>query len=176
VDKQDCIDAANLPTRCIWHLGNILTLDYQPAQYEVIVLNEVCHTLPAAQLPDWLIQLGHRIKPEGFLLIADMLLNNNYTGPLRHLLAGVKLFVSGGGLLMNMAEYEEHLQQAILLWCRLYRLPTTDLVIAHASQMPPPTWIERVSSYYLFTKLIQFMQIRALRPHQQHSDHVASVA
>jgi hypothetical protein len=50
----------------------------------------------------------------------------------------VKLLVTGGGRLHTLAEHRRLLEAAGLLTCRLYRLATTDLIVASAGEPLPP--------------------------------------
>lgn len=132
-ETQRIVAHAYLSERYTWQPGNIMTYPYEAVQYDLVVLNEVMHTIPPTHLPNWLTQVTKAVKPGGLLLIADMMLDNNYAGPPRHLLAGVKLFVSGGGQLLSMDDHSLRLQQVGLSPIHMSRLPTTDLIIARNS-------------------------------------------
>ncbi len=132
-ETQRIVAHANLSERYIWQPDNIMTYPYEAVQYDLVVLNEVMHTIPPLHLPNWLTQVTKAVKPSGLLLIADMMLDNNYAGPHRHLLAGVKLFVSGGGQLLSMDDHRSRLQQVGLSPKHMSRLPVTDLIIARNS-------------------------------------------
>lgn len=133
-ETQQIVAAARVQARYTWSPGNMLHIDQEAHAYDLIVLNEVCHTLSPALFVPWLARIVHMLAPDGILLIADMILDEDYTGPDRHLLSALRLLATGGGRLMNLADYRHILQQAGLGTIQFSRLATTDLIIASAGK------------------------------------------
>ena len=105
----------------------------------MVVFSEVAHTFDDRLLAKRLAAGGGLLGPGGRILLADMVLEGSRTGPRRHLLSAVKLLVTGGGRLHTLAEHRRLLEAAGLTACRLYRLATTDLIVASAGAPLPPS-------------------------------------
>lgn len=129
-ETQQIVTAAKVQTRYTWAPGSILHLVQDTHLYDLIVLNEVCHTISPEQLVPWLTRVVNMLTPDGVLLLADMVLDEDYAGPARHLLSALRLLVTGGGRLMNITDYRRILQQAGLEAIQFSRLATTDLIMA----------------------------------------------
>lgn len=129
-ETQQIVAAAKVHARYTWVPGNMLQIEQETHSYDLIVLNEVCHTISPSLLVSWLTHVVRMLAPDGVLLIADMVLDDDYAGPSRHLLSATKLLVTGGGQLMNINDYRQLLQRAGLDTVQFSRLATTDLIIA----------------------------------------------
>jgi len=129
-ETQQVVDAAKARARYTWAPGSILHLAQQTQAYDLIVLNEVCHTIPPEQLVPWLTRIVQMLADDGLLLIADMVLDEDEAGPARHLLSALRLLVTGGGRLLNFTDYRRTLQQAGVDAIQFSRLATTDLILA----------------------------------------------
>ncbi|MGH2507135.1 MAG: hypothetical protein ACRDHZ_06950 [Ktedonobacteraceae bacterium] len=70
------------------------------------------------------------LSPNGILLIADMVLDENYAAPSRHLLSAIKLLATGGGHLLSIPDYQQLLHRLGLEYVQVHRLATTDLIVA----------------------------------------------
>lgn len=129
-ETQQVVRAAKARADYTWAPGSILQVAHETHAYDLIVLNEVCHTISPEQLVPWLTQIVQMLAPAGLLLIADMVLDEDEAGPARHLLSALRLLVTGGGRLMNVTEYRRTLQQAGVAAIQFSRLATTDLILA----------------------------------------------
>ncbi|HEU5380963.1 MAG TPA: class I SAM-dependent methyltransferase [Ktedonobacteraceae bacterium] len=129
-ETQQIVAAAKVQARYTWNPGNMQHIEQETHSYDLIVLNEVCHTVSPKLLVSWLTRIVRMLTAHGVLLIADMVLDADYAGPSRHLLSAIKLLVTGGGQLMNINDYRQILQQAGLDAVQFSRLATTDLILA----------------------------------------------
>jgi hypothetical protein len=72
-------------------------------------------------------------------LLTDMVLDDDRSGPLRHLLAALKLLATSGGGVRSAGAYRELLGQVGLRSMRFYRLTTTNLILACTDDTFMPT-------------------------------------
>lgn len=80
--------------------------------YDVVVLPDVLHTVPPDTVPCWLADLAAALRPGGVLVIVDPLVNAQRTWPAEHLMTQVKLAVSGGGQIWDVAALRRVLRAA----------------------------------------------------------------
>jgi len=130
IETQQVVAATRVDGQYTWIASDMLHIELPHHQFDVIVLNEICHTVSPEALSSWLEQIVQLLSPDGLLLIADMVLDENYTSPPRHLLSAVKLLVTGGGQVLSINDYRRLLCCHGLNYVQLHRLTTTDLIVA----------------------------------------------
>lgn len=139
IETQRVAAAAKVEGQYTWLPGDMRHIkDLEQGDYDLIILNEICHTVSSLPLATWLNQIVARLAPKGTLLIADMVLDETYQSPFRHLLSAAKLFVTGGGRVLSINQYQQLLQGEGLEHIQLYRLATTDLIVAKRSNFSLP--------------------------------------
>ena len=92
--------------------GNLLHDDFGDAAFDIVVLGNICHGLTAEQNVDLLKRCYRALAPGGRLVIADMVPNEERTGPPFPVLFAVNMFVMGGEDTYPMADYRRWLGAA----------------------------------------------------------------
>lgn len=129
-ETQHIVAAAKVGGQYTWVPSDMHHIEPEHGPYDVIVLNEVCHTVSPTALATWLEHILQFLSPHGTLLIADMVLDENRTAPFRHLLSAAKLLATGGGHILSITDYQQMLHRLGLASVQLHRLATTDLIVA----------------------------------------------
>jgi len=124
---RQLVEAAGLGAQFTWWPNP----GYGPPEghYDVIVLNQICHTFGAAQLPAWLGVIVERLAPGGLLLVADLVLDDTRRAPVRHLASAVRLLVTGGGRVRSHQEYSRLFAGIGFGEVTLHRLAASDLLL-----------------------------------------------
>lgn len=135
VERLGCLSRAHFTT------GDLLQTDFGLETYDIIVLGQVCHTQLPAALPGFLRRLRCALRPGGYLVIADMVLDARRDGPLNYLYFNVKEFISTGGEVLSLSEYSCLLTDAGLSSHRVYALAGIDVIIATHDDAPLPQCI-----------------------------------
>lgn len=132
LETQRIVASARLSSQYTWFADADLSwpMDRGSQPFDVIVLHEICHTLPPERLAECSSRAVARLAPDGVLLIADMLLDPDRIAPRRHLLSAVKLLVTGGSTLLDIAAAAQLLHAHSFSQVEIQRLPTTDLLLA----------------------------------------------
>jgi len=92
--------------------GNLLRDDFGASAFDVIILGNICHGLTAEQNVDLLKRCHRALAPGGRLVIADMVPNEERTGPPFAVLFAVNMFVMGGEDTYPMSDYRRWLGAA----------------------------------------------------------------
>jgi len=136
-DARASLEAAGVAERYEWREDAGHELPRNGRRYDVIVVNELCHTFDGVSLPRRLEDVARALSPRGLLLVADMVLDAARTRPAAHLRSAVKLRVTGGGRVHAAPDYRHLLRAAGLGRALLYRLGTTDLLtVARGRTLP----------------------------------------
>ena len=85
--------------------GNLLQDDFGDSAFDVVVLGNICHGLNADQNLDLLTRCYRALAPGGRLVIADMVPNEERTGPPFPVLFAVNMFVMGGEDTYPLSDY-----------------------------------------------------------------------
>jgi SAM-dependent methyltransferase len=136
------VDRLNLSSQSRFVAGDLLHAEYGVMAYDVIILGLICHTQAFQDLPRLLDRLVRALKPDGYLVIADWILNEQRDGPLNYLYFGVKEYVSTGGSVLSLAEYNELLAGAGLGSTCCYRLDGIDIMLANQGGCALPEMIQ----------------------------------
>lgn len=115
--------------------GNLLDADYGEACFDVILLGQICHTQDPADLVDLFKRLARALRPDGWLVLADSVLNDRRDAPRDYLYFGIKMFVSTSGEVLSLAEYTSLLEGAGLTVSRCYKLAGTGVDVIMASRV-----------------------------------------
>lgn len=130
VETQRIVAAAGVNKQYTWVPSNMQRIEQEDHTFDLIVLNEICHTVTPTLLASWLENIVRLLTPDGILIIADMVLDENYASPFRHLLSATKLLVTGGGRVLSINDHQQMLNSLGLAHVQLQRLATTDLIVA----------------------------------------------
>jgi len=106
------------------------------ASFDVVVANEVLHTVAPGLAAQWLRQLADRVGDDGILIIADPLLDRARREPRGHLHIQVKLALTGGGRVWDGPSLAASLRQEGLVPSRPVRVGGFDLLIARRGPIP----------------------------------------
>jgi len=93
--------------------GNLRQIDFGRQEYDIVILGHIIHT----EGEKWgrkLVEKSYKaLKPEGTLIIAEMIPNDARTGPLFPLLFGLMMsIITEEGDVFTMAQYKQWLKQA----------------------------------------------------------------
>ncbi len=93
--------------------GNVRELEFGQAEFDLAILGHLCHSEGPKHTPPLLIKVGKALKSGGQVVIADMIPNNERTGPVQPLLFAVNMLVNTeAGDTFTRAEYRAWLQEA----------------------------------------------------------------
>jgi predicted ester cyclase/2-polyprenyl-3-methyl-5-hydroxy-6-metoxy-1,4-benzoquinol methylase len=92
--------------------GNLMQDDFGDSAFDIVILGNICHGLTAEQNVDLLKRCYRALAPQGRLVIADMLPNEERTGPPFPVLFAVNMFVMGGEDTYPMSAYRTWLRSA----------------------------------------------------------------
>jgi ubiquinone/menaquinone biosynthesis C-methylase UbiE len=92
--------------------GNLLQDDFGTSAFDIVILGNICHGLTADQNRDLLKRCYRALAPGGRLVIADMVPNEDRTGPTFPVLFAVNMFVMGGEDTYPMSAYRAWLGAA----------------------------------------------------------------
>jgi 2-polyprenyl-3-methyl-5-hydroxy-6-metoxy-1,4-benzoquinol methylase len=91
--------------------GNLLDADFGSNAYDFVVLGNMCHGLTPAQNRDLFARSHRALVPGGQLVIADMIPNDERSGPPFPVLFAVNMFVMGGEDVYTLPEYKTWLNE-----------------------------------------------------------------
>jgi 2-polyprenyl-3-methyl-5-hydroxy-6-metoxy-1,4-benzoquinol methylase len=91
--------------------GNLLDADFGSNAYDFVVLGNMCHGLTPAQNSDLFARSHRALVPGGQLVIADMIPNDERSGPPFPVLFAVNMFVMGGEDVYTLPEYKTWLNE-----------------------------------------------------------------
>jgi len=108
-ESRNIIAEHGLDARYRFVEGNLLDADFGADAYDYVVLGNMCHGLTDAQNRDLFKRIHRALAAGGLLLIADMLPNEERTGPPFPVLFAVNMFVMGGEDVYTLSQYREWL-------------------------------------------------------------------
>jgi SAM-dependent methyltransferase len=111
-ESKDIIGGAGLSSRYRFVEGNLLDADFGTDAYDFVILGNMCHGLTAEQNRDLFKRLHRALAAGGQLLIADMIPNEDRSGPPFPVLFAVNMFVMGGEDVYTLSEYKAWLKDA----------------------------------------------------------------
>jgi SAM-dependent methyltransferase len=109
---------------------------------DVLVLGQICHTQPVATLPDLLQRCAAALRPDGVLVLADMVLDRTGTGPVPYLYFAVKELVATAGAILDLTEYRDLLAKAGFERAPLYRFDGLDVLLAARDGSAMPSTVD----------------------------------
>lgn len=136
VERLGCLQRAS------FEAGDLLQADFGQERYDIIVLGQICHTQLLDTLPMFLMRLRRALRSGGYLVIADLILNERRDGPLDYLYFNVKEFMSTGGEVLSLSEYHRLLMGAGFSAHRAYALAGIDVIIAVCGDIALPARLE----------------------------------
>jgi ubiquinone/menaquinone biosynthesis C-methylase UbiE len=96
---------ADLSSRYRLVAGNLLEADFDSNAYDFVILGNMCHGLTPVQNRELFVKAHRALVPTGRLLIADMIPNEDRSGPPFPLLFAVNMFIMGGEDTYRVSEY-----------------------------------------------------------------------
>jgi len=110
---QEFVARHGLAARYQFRPGNVRELDFGTAEFDLAVLGHICHSEGAGHAPALIQKVGKALKPGGQIVIADMIPNDQRTGPPFPLLFAVNMLVNTDqGDTFTRAEYRAWLKEA----------------------------------------------------------------
>jgi ubiquinone/menaquinone biosynthesis C-methylase UbiE len=91
--------------------GDLMKDDLGDSAFDVIILGNICHGLTPEKNRELLKRVYRALAPGGHLVIADMVPNDERTGPPFPVLFAVNMFVMGGEDTYTLSEYREWLDE-----------------------------------------------------------------
>jgi 2-polyprenyl-3-methyl-5-hydroxy-6-metoxy-1,4-benzoquinol methylase len=92
--------------------GDLTSADFGTGRYDLAVLGNICHGLTPDQNRDLFTRLRRALSPGGQIAIADMIPNEERTGPPFPVLFAVNMFLMTGGDTYPFSEYASWLRAA----------------------------------------------------------------
>ncbi len=92
--------------------GDLRTADFGRDAYDLAILGNICHGLTPDANRDLFARAHRALKPNGELIIADMLPNEERTGPPFPVLFAVNMYVNGGEDTYPLSDYRGWLRDA----------------------------------------------------------------
>jgi 2-polyprenyl-3-methyl-5-hydroxy-6-metoxy-1,4-benzoquinol methylase len=92
--------------------GNLIEDEFGDSAFDVIILGNICHGLTPEQNVDLLKRCHRALAPGGQLVIADMVPNEERSGPPFPVMFAVNMFVMGGEDTYPMSDYRRWLDAA----------------------------------------------------------------
>lgn len=93
--------------------GNLQSAKFGSSRYDLVILGQICHSEGARGSRKLIGKSVRALKPDGLLLIADMVPNDQRTSPVNHLLFAMNMLVgTGEGDVFTLAEYREWMRAA----------------------------------------------------------------
>ncbi|MGH9408851.1 MAG: methyltransferase [Vicinamibacterales bacterium] len=110
-ETQRIVDESGLGARYRMQPGDLGRDDFGNARYDVAVLGNICHGLTPEQNLDLLRRLHRALAPGGVLVIADMVPNEQRSGPPFPVLFAVNMYLLTGGDTWPFSTYETWLTE-----------------------------------------------------------------
>ncbi len=111
-ETRKIVDETGLGARYRLQAGDLTRDDFGEARYDIAVLGNICHGLTPDQNRDLFTRLHRAIVPGGQLVIADMVPNEQRSGPPFPVLFAVNMYLMTGGDTYTFSEYAAWLAQA----------------------------------------------------------------
>jgi 3-hydroxy-5-methyl-1-naphthoate 3-O-methyltransferase len=110
--------------------GDLRQIDFGQKQYDVVILGHIIHS-EGEKWGKTLIKKSYKaLKPGGTLVIAEMVPNDNRTGPVFPVLFGLNMVLhTNEGDVFTMAQYKQWLKQAGFTSIKLVEVPSPSPVI-----------------------------------------------
>jgi len=110
---QEFVARHGLTDRYQFLPGNLRELDFGAAQFDLALLGHICHSEGPKHAPALIQKVGQALKSAGQIVIADMIPNDQRTGPTFPLLFAVNMLVNTEeGDTFTRAEYRAWLKDA----------------------------------------------------------------
>jgi ubiquinone/menaquinone biosynthesis C-methylase UbiE len=92
--------------------GNLMKDDLGDSAFDLVILGNICHGLTPEQNRDLIKRTRRALAPGGQLIIAEMVPNEERTGPPFPVLFAVNMFVMGGEDTYPISDYRKWLEEA----------------------------------------------------------------
>jgi ubiquinone/menaquinone biosynthesis C-methylase UbiE len=125
-------EQSGVADRFEFRAGDIRKDDLGSAEFDAVILGNICHSEGAEHTRRLFAKVARALKPGGTLAIADMLPNEDRSGPLFPLLFALNMLVhTTEGDTFTFAEYDQWLREAGFRDARLLEVPApSPLVLA----------------------------------------------
>ncbi len=104
-ETRKILQEVGLADRYRVEAGDLTTADFGEARYDLVVLGNMCHGLTPDQNRDLFRRLHRALAPGGQIVIADMIPNEERTGPPFPVLFAVNMFLMTGGDTYRFSDY-----------------------------------------------------------------------
>ena len=108
-ETRKIVDEAGLGARYHVQAGDLVRDDFGDERYDIAVLGNICHGLTPDQNVDLLRRVHRALKPGGQLVIADMVPNEERTGPPFPVLFAVNMYLMTAGDTYPFSTYKDWL-------------------------------------------------------------------
>jgi predicted ester cyclase/2-polyprenyl-3-methyl-5-hydroxy-6-metoxy-1,4-benzoquinol methylase len=112
VETKKIVAEYAVADRFTFRAGNLLTDDFGSEAFDIVILGNICHGLTAEQNVDLLERIHRALARDGVVVIADMLPNEERTGPPFPVLFAVNMFIMGGADTYPLSDYQRWLGAA----------------------------------------------------------------
>jgi hypothetical protein len=109
-ETEAIVNEAGLGARYRMQAGDLARDDFGEARYDIAVLGNICHGLTPEQNIDLFRRLHGALAPGGQLVIADMVPNEERSGPPFPVLFAVNMYLMTGGDTYPFSTYETWLR------------------------------------------------------------------
>ena len=133
------VERLQLKNETMLWAADLLQADYGEERFDVIILGQICHTQRPQDLPELLQKLACALRPQGYLVIAEHVLNAKRDAPIDYLYFAVREFVSTQGDILSLPEYEQLLEDAGFETTQCYRLSGLDVIVGRTNGYTLPT-------------------------------------
>lgn len=111
-EGRKIVGEAGLAGRYRFEAGDLTTADFGERRYDLAMLGNICHGLTPDQNRDLFKRLHRALAPGGQMVIADMIPNEERTGPPFPLLFAVNMYLMTGGDTYPLSDYAAWLREA----------------------------------------------------------------
>jgi len=111
-ETKQIVDSFGVADRYRFVEGDLQKADFGNSQYDIVILGNICHGLTADQNVDLFRRIHRALAADGLLLIADMIPNEERTGPVFPVLFAANMFVMGGADTYPLSMYKDWLKRS----------------------------------------------------------------
>jgi ubiquinone/menaquinone biosynthesis C-methylase UbiE len=111
-ETRKIVDEMGLGARYRLQAGDLTRDDFGEARYDIAILGNICHGLTPDQNRDLFARLHRTLAPGGHIVIADMVPNEERSGPPFPVLFAVNMYLMTGGDTYTFSQYSAWLTEA----------------------------------------------------------------
>ncbi|MGE5246250.1 MAG: methyltransferase [Betaproteobacteria bacterium] len=111
-ETKKIVEETGLAARYRIEAGDLTTADFGDRRYDLAMLGNICHGLTPDQNRDLFKRLHRALAPGGLMVIADMIPNEERTGPPFPVLFAVNMYLMTDGDTYPLSDYSAWLREA----------------------------------------------------------------